>query len=56
MARVLERTAPMGVAVTTPRRRRDWSSFTAHAILIASVAVLAFPLYYAIVISTQTAS
>ena len=25
MARVLERTAPMGVAVTTPRRRRDWS-------------------------------
>jgi sn-glycerol 3-phosphate transport system permease protein len=54
MGRVLERTAPMGVAVTTPRRRRDWSSFTAHAILIASVAVLAFPLYYAIVISTQT--
>jgi ABC-type glycerol-3-phosphate transport system permease component len=46
----------MGVAVMTPRRRRDWSSFTAHAILIASVAVLAFPLYYAIVISTQTAS
>ena len=40
--------------MTTPRRRRDWSSFTAHAILIASVAVLAFPLYYAIVISTQT--
>ena len=54
MARVLERAAAMGVAVTTPRRRRDWSSFTAHAILIASVAVLAFPLYYALVISTQT--
>jgi sn-glycerol 3-phosphate transport system permease protein len=34
--------------------RRDWSGMVAHAILIASVAVLAFPLYYAFVISTQT--
>jgi sn-glycerol 3-phosphate transport system permease protein len=56
MARVLERAAPVGLEVTTPRRRRDWGAFTAHAILIASVAVLAFPLYYAIVISTQTVS
>jgi len=54
MARVLESTAQVGLAVTTPRRRRDWGAFTAHAILIGSVAVLAFPLYYAIVISTQT--
>jgi len=35
-------------------RRRDWSGLVAHAILIASVVVLAFPLYYAFVISTQT--
>ena len=34
--------------------RRDWSGMVAHAILIASVVVLAFPLYYAFVISTQT--
>jgi sn-glycerol 3-phosphate transport system permease protein len=54
MARVLESTARVGLAVTTPRRRRDWGAFTAHAILIGSVAVLAFPLYYAIVISTQS--
>jgi len=54
MARVLERASGVDLAVTTPRRRRDWSGFTAHAILIASVAVIAFPLYYAIVISTQT--
>ncbi len=56
MARVLESTARVDLAVTTPRRRRDWSGVTAHAILIASVAVIAFPLYYAIVISTQTVS
>jgi sn-glycerol 3-phosphate transport system permease protein len=56
MARVLERTAEVGLAATRPRRRRDWSGFTAHAILIAAVAVIAFPLYYAIVISTQTVS
>jgi len=35
-------------------RRRDWSGLIAHAILLASVVVLAFPLYYAFVISTQT--
>ena len=56
MARVLERAAPVGVVVTTRPQRRDWSGFTAHAILIASVAVIAFPLYYALVISTQTVS
>ena len=31
-----------------------WAALIAHAILIGSVAVLAFPLYYAFVISTQT--
>ena len=35
-------------------RRRDWSGAIAHAILVASVVMLAFPLYYAFVISTQT--
>src|SRR5207245_1660493 len=35
-------------------RRRDMSGAIAHAILVASVVVLAFPLYYAVVISTQT--
>jgi sn-glycerol 3-phosphate transport system permease protein len=35
-------------------RRRDLSGALAHAILIASVVLLAFPLYYAFVISTQT--
>jgi sn-glycerol 3-phosphate transport system permease protein len=54
MARAVEATATVGLAVTARRRRRDWSGFTAHAILLASVAVLAFPLYYAVVISTHT--
>jgi sn-glycerol 3-phosphate transport system permease protein len=56
MATVAQR-ATVGVGAT--RRtgtRRDWHGITAHAILIASVAVLAFPLYYAFVISTQTLS
>jgi sn-glycerol 3-phosphate transport system permease protein len=37
------------------RRRRpvDWGTLVVHALLIASVAVIAFPLYYAFVISTQ---
>ena len=37
------------------RRRRpvDWGALVVHALLIASVAVIAFPLYYAFVISTQ---
>ena len=37
-----------------PRRRRDWSGRIAHGILLAAVLVLAFPLYYAFVISTQS--
>jgi len=35
-------------------RRVDWSGWTAHAILVVAVAMIAFPLYYAFVISTQT--
>jgi sn-glycerol 3-phosphate transport system permease protein len=54
MARVLERSASLGAAVARAPRRRDWSGVLAHAILLGSVAVLAFPLYYALVISTQT--
>ena len=42
----------MGAARTA--RHRDWSGMLAHAILAASVILLAFPLYYAVVISTQT--
>ncbi len=42
--------------VTAERRRRpfDWSAVVVHALLLACVAVIAFPLYYAFVISTQT--
>jgi sn-glycerol 3-phosphate transport system permease protein len=38
------------------RRRRplDWSSVVVHVLLLACVALIAFPLYYAFVISTQT--
>jgi sn-glycerol 3-phosphate transport system permease protein len=38
------------------RRRKpfDWGAFAVHALLLACVAVIAFPLYYAFVISTQT--
>jgi sn-glycerol 3-phosphate transport system permease protein len=52
MARVLERAA--GATVARARGRRDRSGLVAHAILLGSVVVLAFPLYYALVISTQT--
>jgi len=52
-AQVLAGTADI-VQVARARRRVDWSGRLAHAILIVSVAVIAFPLYYALVISTQT--
>jgi len=52
-AQVLAGTADI-VRVERARRRVDWSGRLAHAILIVSVAVIAFPLYYALVISTQT--
>ena len=36
------------------RRRLPWDRLLVHALLLLSVAVIAFPLYYAFVISTQT--
>jgi sn-glycerol 3-phosphate transport system permease protein len=36
------------------RRRVDWPSLVVHLLLLLCVAVIAFPLYYAFVISTQT--
>jgi sn-glycerol 3-phosphate transport system permease protein len=54
MARALETVATVGVATTQRARRSDWSGFIAHGILAAAVVVLAFPLYYAFVISTQS--
>ena len=54
MDRVLAETGVLAIEAPVRRRRRDWSGVVAHAILIVAVAVLAFPLYYALVISTQT--
>lgn len=54
MARAIETMATVGVATTPRTRRRDWSGLIAHGILLLAVAVLAFPLYYAFVISTQS--
>jgi sn-glycerol 3-phosphate transport system permease protein len=45
------------VPATAATRRRgpiDWGAVTVHVLLLACVAVIAFPLYYALVISTQT--
>jgi sn-glycerol 3-phosphate transport system permease protein len=39
-----------------PRARFPWERLAIHALLLLSVAVIAFPLYYAFVISTQTVS
>jgi sn-glycerol 3-phosphate transport system permease protein len=39
-----------------PRARVPWERLAVHALLLLSVAVIAFPLYYAFVISTQTVS
>jgi sn-glycerol 3-phosphate transport system permease protein len=54
MARAIETMATVSVAITPRTRRRDWSGLIAHGILLLAVAVLAFPLYYAFVISTQS--
>ncbi len=42
--------------VAEARRRPpvDWGGVTVHVLLLACVAIIAFPLYYAFVISTQT--
>jgi sn-glycerol 3-phosphate transport system permease protein len=51
---------PRAAAATrvAERRRRPfpWGTLVVHALLIASIAVIAFPLYYAFVISTQEVS
>ena len=49
--------APVGqVRTARPSRRRPWDRWLAHLILLGAVTVIAFPLYYAFVISTQTLS
>ena len=49
------RVEALGGAATTRRRwSLGWGAFVVHALLLLSVAVIAFPLYYAFVISTQT--
>ena len=41
-------------AAATPRGRRvRWGSFLVHALLVACIAVVVFPLYFAFVVSTQ---
>jgi sn-glycerol 3-phosphate transport system permease protein len=50
----LERARVEAGAVTAPRKKRfPWDTAIVHALLIACIAVVAFPLYYAFVISTQ---
>src|SRR3989441_8666281 len=49
------RVEALGGAATMRRRwSLGWGAFVVHALLLLSVAVIAFPLYYAFVISTQT--
>ncbi|MEK7387555.1 MAG: hypothetical protein AABZ83_14040, partial [candidate division NC10 bacterium] len=42
------------VAEVRRRTRLDWGAVAVHALLLLCVVVIAFPLYYAFVISTQT--
>jgi sn-glycerol 3-phosphate transport system permease protein len=54
-AETLEAAGAVGLPQAARRpRRADWNGRLAHAILLASVLVLAFPLYYGFVISTQS--
>lgn len=46
-------TVAVGEATGRPRRPR-WGRLVVHLLLVASVAVIGFPLYYAFVISTQS--
>ena len=48
------RVGPFPALVEWRRRRVPWSSVVVHGLLLLCVAVIAFPLYYAFVISTQT--
>ena len=56
MSRTLTRPGVLAVRAPARAKPRDRSGLVAHGILLAAVAVLAFPLYYAFVISTQTLS
>ena len=53
MARTLASPAALTVEASRRATRRDWSGPAAHGILVVAVVLLAFPLYYAFVISTQ---
>jgi sn-glycerol 3-phosphate transport system permease protein len=53
LPRVAEAPRP-GIAEAQRRRPFDWGGLVVHALLLVCVAVIAFPLYYAFVISTQT--
>jgi sn-glycerol 3-phosphate transport system permease protein len=48
------REASLPAALAWPRRRLPAERLVVHALLLACVAVIAFPLYYALIISTQT--
>jgi sn-glycerol 3-phosphate transport system permease protein len=48
------RVTAVPAALERPRRHVDWGSLVVHLLLLACVAVIAFPLYYAFVISTQS--
>ena len=54
MTRVLADPGLVAARGPAGRRRRHGGGALAHLILVVSVVVLAFPLYYALVISTQT--
>jgi len=54
MTRVLADPGLVAARGPAGRRRRHGGDALAHLILVVSVVVLAFPLYYALVISTQT--
>jgi len=47
-------TRPVAAVTTRPRPRIRWENVVIHVLLLACVLVIAFPLYYAFVISTQT--
>ena len=50
----LEQTRVRTGAVAAPRKKQfPWQTAFVHALLIACIAVVVFPLYYAFVISTQ---
>ena len=50
----LEQARTRTQAAAAPRRRRlPWGSLLVHALLIACIAVVVFPLYFAVIVSTQ---